>query len=384
MLNLTKNILSSHFEELRQAARHFAMNYVRPAAAQADKTGVIPKHVLDHPWADILCSAYVPKEYGGGILLPQKNERVECLSSLSILLTEELSAGDPGITCGLPGPSLAFPVLLEFGNDWQKEEYLSRFCRNKNVWGAFAITESGSGTDAAAMKTTAKKVDGGYLLNGTKCFVTNGIRADFVIVFATVNPDLKQFGQRAFIVDKNFSDYTTGAIEKMMGLRASGICEIIFENCFVPESHLLKSRDGKASVAGFKGATSAWDFFRIEVSAISVGIARAILTELEERYGVVDFDLKRDVKMGRFLCQRAALAHDHGFKSDYAVSNAKVFAAKLAMDACVKGIRIVGNESLVEGHLFERLFRAAKVFNILEGTGEIHREHIAASLNLSS
>lgn len=384
MHNPTQNNSSSDFDELRQEARHFAMNYIRPAAAQADKTGMIPTHVLDHPWADILCSAYVPRRYGGGVLLPKKNERVECLSSLSILLTEELSAGDPGITCGLPGPSLAFPVLLEFGNDWQKEEYLSRFCRKKNLWGAFAITENTSGTDAAAMKTTAKKVDGGYVLNGTKCFVTNGTRADFVIVFATVNSDLKQFGQRAFIVEKKFPGYKTGTIEKMMGLRASGICEIILDDCFVPESHLLKSKDGKASVAGFKGATSAWDFFRIEVSAISVGIARAILTELEEQYGIVDFDLKRDVTMGRLLCQKAALAHDQKLKSDYSVSIAKAFAAKLAMDACVKGIRIVGNESLVEGHLFERLFRAAKVFNILEGTGEIHREHIATSFNLSS
>ncbi len=382
-MNNNKVLRDSDLMALRDETHDFAKCYLRVAAAESDLTGEIPKAILQNEMADVLSKAYVPLRYGGGIKIPGSNERVECSSQISILLTEELAWGDPGITCGLPGPSLTFPVLLAHGSEIQKEKYLGCFSKRPNVWGAFATTENGAGTDTSGIKTRAVKTNGGYILNGTKCFITNGARADFVIVFATLDPSLKQFGHRAFIVEKNTSGFSVGSTEKMMGLRAGCISEIVLNDCFVPEENVLKGPNGKAYEAGIRGPSAAWGFFRTEVSAISVGIARAIYDELRENYGIDDQNLKREVEIGRRLCRNAACLHDSGQPADYAVSIAKAFTAQLSMRVCVKGIELVGAESLVEGHLFERLYRAAKAFNILEGSGEIQREHICSHLKLN-
>ncbi|MBI2344266.1 MAG: acyl-CoA dehydrogenase family protein [Deltaproteobacteria bacterium] len=367
---------------LREEARCFAREHLRPAAAVADRTGEIPPRVLEHPWADILSAAYVPCRYGGGVPIPGSDRRIECSSQISILLTEELAWGDPGLTCGLPGPSLTFPVLCAFGSEAQRERYFRKFSTQRNVWGAFAITESHAGSDATALRTRARKVDGGYILNGTKCFITNGARADYTIVFATIDASRKQFGLRAFIVDRDAPGFSIGTVEKMMGLGAAGIAEIVLDECFVPKSQLLCGPDRKAYLAGFHGATAAWSFFRIEVSAISVGIARAIADTLRSEYGKTLPEVERDIHIGRMLCQRAAHAHDTGLPAQYAVSIAKAYTAQFAMRMAVRGIEIIGAEALVEGHLFERLYRAAKVFDILEGTGEMQREHICTHLRI--
>lgn len=376
-------LTTSHRAALIEETHCFARDYLRPAAVVADRTGEIPAHVLAHPWADILSAAYVPCRYGGGIPIPGGNQRIECSSEVSIVLTEELAWGDPGLTCGLPGPSLTFPVLRAFGSEAQQERYFRKFSTQRNVWGAFAITESQAGSDATALRTRAQRVDGGYLLNGTKCFITNGARAEYTVVFATLDPARKQFGLRAFLVDRDSPGFAIGSIENMMGLRAAGIAEIVLDECFVPEAQLLRGPNERAYQAGFHGATAAWSFFRVEVSAICIGIARAIADMLRVDYQMALPDVERDITVGRALCQRAAHAHDAGLPTHYAVSVAKAYAAQLAMRTAVRGIEVVGAEALVEGHLFERLYRAAKVFDILEGTGEMQREHICSHLALA-
>ncbi len=373
-------IKNDWLQGLREEAFMFAKGFLRPHAHTADCTGNIPNEVLAHPFANVLSKAYVPRRYGGGIPKLNSDEKVECSSQLSIALTEELAWGDPGITCGLPGPSLTFPVLLEFGNEDQRERYFGLFREKQNVWGAFAITESHCGTDATSLTTKATAVDGGFLLNGTKCFVTNGTRADYVIVFATVDRSQKQFGLRSFIVDANTPGFKIGSVEKMMGLRGSGICEIVLDDCFVPNHNLLQGNNNKPHIAGFLAASAAWHFFRIEVSAICVGIARAIYDELKGNCGITLPDLARDIQIGRSLCQKAAALHDQREPANYEIAVAKAYNAQLALSACTRGIEILGAPSLIENHLFSRLFRASKVFNILEGSGEIQREHITHSL----
>ena len=214
---MTEALTKAGQEHLAVKLRDYAA-LLRSAAPLADSTGEIPAAVLSHPATALFSAAYLPVEYGGGITDSGTGKRIECSARLCAYIVEEIALGDPGLCCALPGPSLTFPVLNAFGNSDQKRKYFSLFCGEQPVWGGFAITEPHAGTDAFALKTRAAKVAGGYVLNGTKCFITNGERASFFILFATINANLRQFGQRAFIVDRSFPGFSVGTRERMRHL----------------------------------------------------------------------------------------------------------------------------------------------------------------------
>lgn len=355
---------------------------LRKYASKADSMFDIPEEVKSDPMFNILSQIYVPLEFGGGYPAALADAgKFKPSAALSTRITEELAFGDAGLTCGLPGPSLCFPILEKFGNDDQKRKYFSLFSDRSPRWGAFAMTEPESGSDAYSLKTRATRTDGGYFLRGNKCFVTNGSRADFFITFATVDPSKGQFGIRSFIVDAKQAGVHVTDSKNTFGLRAAALSEIFFDNCFVPDAQVIQVADQKQFITALAASKSTWNFFRLEISAMAVGTARAV----EEALATLQIDtsmLRAKIAIARALYQRAADGIDENKPSQYDISIAKAHCSDLAMNACLDAIRTVGVHCLENGQILERLFRDAKSFNILEGTGEIQRENIIKHFEL--
>lgn len=355
----------------------FGRNFLRKYASAADEQYDIPSEIEKHPMYHILSRIYVPIEFGGGWPVKMNQEqRIRPSAVVSTRITEELAFGDPGLTCALPGPSLCFPVLEKFGSDWQKQKYFSIFSDAEPRWGAFAITEPESGSDAYSLKTRAVRSENGYLLRGNKCFVTNGSRADFIITFATVDSKMGQFGIRAFIIDPKQPGVHITNSRNTFGLRAAGLSEIFFDNCIVPQEQVIYVENQKQFITALAASKSTWNFFRLEISAMAVGTVRAVEEELSNTFKVDTSLLKTKISIARAIYQKAASGIDEGKPSQYDISIAKAYCAELAMSSCLDAIKQVGIRSLEKGQILERLFRDAKSFNILEGTGEIQRENI--------
>jgi butyryl-CoA dehydrogenase len=286
--------------------------------------------------------------------------------------------------------SLYCAPIVKFGSDSQKERYVKPFARGQKL-GAYALSEPGTGSDAANQKTTAAKKGDKYILNGTKNFITNGPNADAMIVFAMTDKEKRHKGISAFIVERTFPGYSVGKKENKLGIRASSTSSIILDNCEVPEANLL-GREGD----GFAIAMWTLDGGRIGIGTQALGIARAAL-EVAAKYStereafgrpISEFegiqwklaDMAMNIDAARLLVHRAAWLKDKGLPCSKEASMAKLFASETANFAAKEAVQTLGGYGYCKEYPAERYFRDAKITEIYEGTSEVQRIVIAKNV----
>ncbi len=373
--------LTEEQKMIQEMVRDFARNEVDPGAEERDKSKEFP-HDLVKKCADLgLMGVYIPEQYGGAGM------DHTCYS----IAVEELSWA-----CAATGvivsahTSLACDPILTYGTDEQKEKFLTPLASG-NKLGAFALTEPGAGTDAAAQKTTAVKDGDHYVLNGSKNFITNGAAAETAIVFAMTDKEAGHRGISAFILDTKTPGFSVGKIEQKMGISCSAAAEFIFEDCRIPAENIL----GEEGM-GFKIAMGTLDGGRIGIASQAVGIAQRALDESvkysKERcqfgkpisaFQAIQFKLANmatDVEAARLLTLKAAFASDQGGRYSTDSAMAKMFASLAAKKCSDEAVQIHGGYGYIKDYVVERLYRDAKITELYEGTTEVQRMVIAASL----
>lgn len=373
--------LTKEQELVRQMVRDFAVNEVKPIAAEIDVTERFPMENVKKMGELGMMGIPFPTEFGGA--------GGDVLSY--ILAVEELSK-----VCATTGvilsahTSLCASLINENGTPEQKEKYLRDLCTGNKI-GAFGLTEPGAGTDAAGQQTTAVLDGDNYILNGSKIFITNGGVADTFIVFAMTDKSKGTKGISAFIVEKGFLGFSIGKKEDKLGIRASSTTELIFENCVVPKENLI-GREGK----GFGIAMKTLDGGRIGIAAQALGIAEGTLDEaikyMKERkqFGrpIAAFqglqwmvaEMSTKIEAARFLVYKAAWLKEN--KQPYSIdaARAKLYAAEVAMDVTTKAVQLFGGYGYTKEYPVERMMRDAKITEIYEGTSEVQKMVISGSL----
>ncbi len=377
-----------------QALLHsLARDVLRPVSLEADRTGEFPKDILARLsyLRGAAASPDIPEEYGGEA--PKERKGPRQTSRFTMVGSEELAWGDASVLLNLPGPGLGGPPVRFMGTDEQKQRFFGIFKKDGLHWGAYGLTEPGAGSDVSAIKTSCRKDGRQWVLNGRKCYITNGARADWVVIFATVDAKLGRAGHRAFVVEKGTPGFAVGKIEDKMGLRASETAELVLEDCRVPEENLLGGEEHYARNEGFMGAMKTFDASRPTVGVIAVGIARAahdaardfvkenyLLARPLPRYAQIATMLAEQARLvdaARLMCWRAAWMADEGLPNAKEASMAKAYAARAAMRVCEQAVQILGAHGLERSRLVEKWYRDIKVFDIFEGTAQIQRVVIA-------
>ena len=374
--------LSLRYELFADLIKEFALNEVKPLAKDVDEEEKFPKETVEKMAKCGLMGINVPTEYGGaGGDMKMYISAVEELSKVCATTGVVLSAHT----------SLCVSPILEFGTPSQKEKYVPKLASGEWL-GAFGLTEPNAGTDASYQQTTATKVDGGYVLNGTKIFITNAGYANVYIIFAMTDKSQGTRGITGFIVESTFEGFKVGKKEAKMGIRGSSTCELIFTNCFVPEENVL-GRIGE----GFKIAMKTLDGGRIGIAAQALGIAEGALEEtvsyVKERkqFGrpisafqntqFVLADLKTKVEAAKLLVYQAADKKQNKAKDvSVAAAMAKLFAAEVAMEVTTKCVQLHGGYGYTRDYPIERMMRDAKITEIYEGTSEVQRMVISGAL----
>jgi acyl-CoA dehydrogenase len=362
---------------LRDTAREFAQREIAPTAIERDEQERFDRSIFGQMGELGLTGAPLPEAVGGG-----------GFSYLGwALVMEEIGAADMASAVTLSVHLLSqFPVL-NFGSDEQKERWLPAMVAG-DALGAFCLTEPAGGSDAAALRTRAEKVDGGYRLTGTKIWISNAPEAERYLVFATIDPALGSKGITAFLVEKDTDGFRFGAHERKMGIRSCPAAELIFDGAFVPDTNLL----GEAG-RGYRIALSSLAEGRISIGAGCVGIARSALEQsaaylqqrkafgapLSELQGLrfVLAEMARDVAAARALVHEAARAKDRGEPIGEASSLAKWTASDTAMKVATDAVQLFGGSGYSRETGIERLMRDAKGAQIYEGTNQIHRLIVA-------
>lgn len=313
---------------------------------------------------------------------------------------EELAWADAAIMLSLPGPGLGGPPLRSSGTPEQREKFFGIFrdMTTELRWGAYGLTEPGAGSDVASIRTSCRRDGNDYILNGRKCYITNGGRASWVVIFATIDPALGRAGHRAFVVEKGTPGFFVGKIEDKMGLRANETAELVLEDCRVPAENLLGGEEKYQTKEGFMTAMKTFDNTRPLVAAMAIGIGRAayeyardfvkdnyVLSRPVPRYAAIAERLARvgrSLDAARLLTWRAVWMADHHVPNAKEASMSKALAGQAAIRACIEAIEICGaHGSLAEDHaLLEKWFRDIKVYDIFEGTGQIQRIVISKRL----
>lgn len=375
MFTLTQEQLA-----IQKMAREFTEKVIVPVAAEYDEREEFPHEILKKMWENGLVNFTIPEDLGG----PGLDAFTACL------VTEELGRGCAGITTAAAANSLAFYPILIAGTEEQKKKFIPPITTT-GKFAAFCLTEPNAGSDAASVSTNAKKTDGGYILNGSKCFITNGDVADLYVVFATVDKSKGIKGLTAFIVPKS-EGVSTGKKEKKLGIRASSTVVVNFDNVFVPEENVL-GQEGE----GFKIAMKTLDTSRPMIGALSVGVARGAyehaLKYSKERvqFGqpIASFqmiqamlaDMATRIDAARLLVWRAAKLVDEKapfFAKESAM--AKLFAGDTAMSVTTDAVQIMGGYGYSREYPVEKFMRDAKIMQIYEGTNQIQRLVIAGNI----
>jgi alkylation response protein AidB-like acyl-CoA dehydrogenase len=366
---------------IKDLAHRIAEEKVRPRAAQCDRTEEFPWDVIKVIGESDLFGLFIPEEYGGmGVSVTNL-----CLA------TEELSRACGGIAVCYAASALGtFPIVL-YGNDAQKKKYLPDLAKGKKL-AAFGLTEPEAGSDAGAIKTTARKEGGHYILNGTKHFITNGGEAETYTVVAMTDKTKGKRGASAFILEKGMKGFTFGKKEDKLGIRASTTMELVFNDCKVPAENLL-SKEGM----GFIVTMRTFDMSRPGVAAQALGIAQGAL-ELAVKYSrqrvqfgqaISSFqgirwmlaDMATELEAARALVYACAREVDAGVKDvsrDSAM--AKLFASDVAFKICDQALQIHGGYGYMKDYPIEKYLRDAKITQIYEGTNQIQRDIIGLQL----
>jgi hypothetical protein len=372
--------LGEPHELLRESVRKFARTRLAPHAAQWDREKHFPRAELDAIAAMGLCGVAIPEEWGGAGM---------DYTALAIAC-EEISAGD-GSTCTIVMvTNLVANILLGYGNDTQKNEFLRPIAQGKAL-GAFCLSEPHAGSDAAAITTRAEKSGSQYVLNGVKQFITSGKNAALAIVFAVTDKGAGKKGISAFVVPTSTPGYQVARIEDKTGQRASDTAQIVLENCSVPAANRL-AQEG----TGYRIALANLESGRINVAAQATGMARtaleAALAYARERksmgktlleHQAVNFrlaDMATGVEASRQLYLHAAQLRDAGEPCLKEASMAKLFASETAEKVCSDAIQIHGGYGYVSDFPVERIWRDVRVTQIYEGTSDIQRLVIGRAL----
>jgi butyryl-CoA dehydrogenase len=361
---------------MRKTAHEFAEREMRPIALEYDKKGEMPWDVVKKAHGLGLDTAFIPEEYGGGGIT---STLTHCI------VMEELNWGCAGIATGLLGAGLAYLPIIHMGTEEQKKRFLRRFTDAEPRLGALCLTEPDAGSDNQAISTTAVKEGNEWVLNGVKRFITNGGVADLHVVFATIDKSLRFMGVRGFVVEHGNPGLKEGKVEDKMGIRASHTSEVLLDNCRIPADNMLGSEEG----TGFYGAMKTLESSRPLVAAGAVGIARAAYeyaldySRKRKQFGgpiakkqAIAFmlaDMKTNVDAARLLVHRAAWMLDQDMPMNKEASEAKLFAADMAMDVTTDAVQIMGGAGYMKDEPVEKWMRDAKVFQIWEGTSQIQR-----------
>ncbi|MEW6682402.1 MAG: acyl-CoA dehydrogenase family protein [Nitrospirota bacterium] len=365
--------LSAEQGAIQAAARRFADESIRPVAANYDRSGEYPWDVVRKAFSEGFFTGYIPKEYGGsGWGLFE-----------TALITEELGAGCMAMGTSIMVNLLGVGPLLLAGTDEQKARFLKPYCERLSLY-SFCFTEPDAGSDPSRIATRAEKKGAVYVLNGSKCFITNGAVADYYVIFATLDPSLGTKGITAFVVSARSKGIRLGKALDKMGQRAANANEIFFENLEIPEDQRLGQEGG-----GYKVALSSIARSRINVAAGAVGIARSAwehaLRHVQKRiqfdqplaeFQYVKFrlaDLAREIDAARLLTWRAACAHDAGRSFAKASSMAKDFAGDMVMRVTSEALDLFGGYGYSKDFPMEKLMRDAKLMQLYEGPSPIHK-----------
>jgi alkylation response protein AidB-like acyl-CoA dehydrogenase len=366
-------------KELILNLRKFCQNSIDPLMEHDDSDGKFRMDIYRGLGEFGVTGMTLPEMYGGAGL---------SYLEYSLILEEIAKTSVPyAVTLSVSG--MVQSILNEFGNEDQKQKYLFELTSGQEI-GAFALSESHAGSDAANLKTTAKKVEGGYLLNGTKMWITSGGIAKTYIVMARTGGEGPK-GVSAFIVRDGAQGFSYGKAEKKMGWKTSPTRELVFENCFIPDENRLLE-EGQ----GLKVAFGGLDKGRVAIGAIAVGCAqRALdeaikysLTRQQFKQAIFDFqglqfmlsDMATETEASRLLVHSAAASIDNGLPNSKLCSMAKLKATDTAMSVTTDAVQVLGGVGYTSEYPVERFMRDAKVLQIVEGTNQIQRVVIARHL----
>jgi acyl-CoA dehydrogenase len=371
--------LTDEQKDLRELAHSFAEKDIRKVAWDYDKDGTWPQEIIEKAWEIGLMNTHIAEEYGGPGL--------DFLSGC--LIEEEMGWGCSGIGTSLMANGLAATPVALGGSEEVKKEYLGMLTEGPKL-ASFCLTEPDAGSDVSGMKTTATKKGDKYVINGSKCFITNGGYADWFTVYAKTDKDAGHRGISAFVVPKD-DTVTVDKKEDKLGQRASNTATITFNETEIPAGNLLGEENH-----GFKLAMMTLDRTRPGVAAMAVGIARAALefaadySKERVQFGVpiamhqaVAFmiaDMATKVEAGRLLVWQSAVLLDQGHRNTLAASHAKRFSADSAMEVTTDAVQVYGGYGFIKEYPVEKLMRDAKIMQLYEGTSQIQRLVIAKEL----
>ena len=366
---------------VRDMARTIADEKIVPVRAALDETEEFPWAIMKDLADTDMFRVFIPEEYGG-------------LGGGSLelcLVVEQLSRACPGVAVSYAGSLLGSFDLLKYGSEEQKQKYLPDIASGKRL-AAFAVTEAEAGSDIGNIKTTAARTDKGFVINGTKQFITNGGEADLYTVIALTDKTKGTRGASAIIVEKDTPGFTFGRKEKKMGIRTSATRELVFEDCLVPAGNVI-GREGM----GFIMTLKLFDYTRPVIAAQAVGVAQGALeSALDYAKGRVQFghpiisfqavqhmlaDMATRVEAARALVYAVARAIDGGAR-DFSKESAmaKVFASDVAMSVTTDAVQIFGGVGYMRDYPVEKMMRDAKIMQIYEGTNQVLRTTIALEL----
>ncbi|HYZ79630.1 MAG TPA: acyl-CoA dehydrogenase family protein [Solirubrobacteraceae bacterium] len=368
--------LTDEQKALREMAHDFAAKEMRPVAWEHDRDGTWPQDVLEKAWELGLMNSHIPEEYGG----PGASYFD------GVLIEEELGWGCSGIGTSLAANGLAVAPLQLGGSHEVKAEYYESLL-NERALASFCLTEPNAGSDVSGMRTTAKKVGDKYVINGSKCFITNGGYASFFTVYAKTDKDAGHRGISCFLVPKD-DTVTVDKKEDKMGQRASNTATITFNDTEIPAGHLIGEEN-----KGFKLAMMTLDRTRPGVAAMATGIARAAFEAATEyskqrvQFGVpiamhqaIQFmiaDMATKVHLARLATWHSAVLLDQGRRNTLESSHAKRFAADTAMEVTTDAVQVYGGYGFIKEYPVEKFMRDAKIMQLYEGTSQIQRLVIA-------
>jgi len=374
-------LLSENNLEIQKLAREFANDRMRPVVMKYDESQEFPWEIVNELGEMGFLGIMFPEEYGG--------------ANLTVLdyaiIVEEISRVDPSVGLIVASHNgLCSNHIYSFANDEQKKKYLTPLAAGKKL-GAWGLTESVSGSDAGAMRTSAVKKDGCYVLNGSKVFITQGGVGEIAVVNAVTDKEKGRKGISSFILEKSFKGFSVGKKENKLGMRSSDTCELVFDNCEVPAENLI-GEEGD----GFRQCMQILDGGRISIAALSVGIAQGALdhsvaySKQRKQFGQalsefqgIQFkiaDMAAETEAARLLTYKSAKLKDDGKNFKFAASIAKYYASEIATRATNEAVQIHGGYGFMKDFPVEKLYRDVKLTTIGEGTSEVQKMIIAREL----
>ncbi len=362
---------------VQTTVREWAATRLLPVAAELDRAGRYPPGLIRELGDLGLMGVFIPEAYGGG--------GMDTISYCIVM--EEIARAEAGVSAVLSvNNSLDCFPIFQFGTEAQKRKYLPDLARGRRL-GCYCLTEPTAGSDAASLRATARDDGDHWVLDGTKIFVTNGVEADILIIYARTGGE-GSGGISAFIAEKGDPGLSVGKVEHKLGIHTSSTCEIVLQSCRLPKDRLLGER-GK----GFHIALATLDGGRIGIASQALGIARAAMEDAaayakeRRQFGrpIAEFqatqwkiaDMATRIQAGRLLTYRAAWVRDQGRRHTREAAMAKLFASETAMWAATQAVQILGGYGYIQDYPVERHFRDAKITEIYEGTSEVQRVVIA-------